>query len=548
MGNEQERVWFAREVMGLFVKCFTNLKLYPHTHSHVKSALDAWSSRIRSYLSLHDVLRISVTQDNLMVEDTPVYEEQSRNENLAFRLYVDGLREISITKGLTTQEAERLALVFYQAIVDPKVDSTSLLWEGEFKNIDYVAINSLSEQWEQPDYLSQDAIKLLKDMNKDVDAIVANLSAPGARNTYTFEVTDGAAEFDKAKELDAGEGEREEGDDIFDVSEQSLLELQRDVQSWGPDRLLRTVVEAGLDGLALAPDLVGREHIGWLLRESIDTALRGKDMELLGGILGRLEGELHLAEDEDEELLQGVFHYMGEEQNVGRLTELAQGQALGGPKAYCRTLGLIGDSGLTAAVATFMLTKNKELQEALQAFITDNLQRNPRVLAPMLDPAVPPDVARAGLFIGSKRLKGKDLEELLDQGRKHEDAKIREYATHQWRTQTEEGRLQTFTQALETSESKQDRLRAVNQVTSAGYRPALEVLKKVVESPAFLTRDAEEKLGYIDGVRRLGGKAAIAFLQQQAGRSALVFNRKATAEIRDAALKALEAIKQGGGR
>lgn len=546
MGNEQERVWFAREAMGLFVKCFTNLKLYPHTHSHVKSALDAWSSRIRSYLALHDVLRIGVTQDNLTVEETPVYEAENRNENLAFRLYVDGLREISITKGLTVQEAERLAMLFYQAIVDPKVDSTSLLWEGEFKNIDYVAINSLSEQWEQPDYLSQDAIKLLKDMNKDVDAIVANLTAPGARNTYTFEVTDGAAEFERAKELDAGEGEREEGEDIFEVSEASLLELQRDAQSWGPDRLLRTLVEASLDGLALAPDLVGRDRVGWLLRESIDTALRGKDMDLLGGVLGRLEGELQLAEDEDEELLQGVFHYMGEEQNVGRLTELAQGQALGGPKAYCRILGLIGDSGLTAAVATFMLTKNKELQEALQAFISDNLHRNPKVLAPMLDPAVPADIARAGLFIASKKLKGKELEDILNQGRKHNDAKIKEYATHQWRTQTEEGRLQTFTQALETSESKQDRMRAVHQVTSASYRPALEVLKKVVESPPFLTRDADEKLAYIDGIRRLGGKTAIAFLQQQASRSTLVFNRKATAEIRDAALKALEAIKKGG--
>src|SRR5690606_19678629 len=151
------------------------------------------------------------------------------------------------------------------------------------------------------------------------------------------------------------------------------------------------------------------DRVSWLLRESVDTALRGKDMDLLGGILGRLEGELQLAEDDDEELLQGVFHYMGEEQNVGRLTELAQGHALGGPKAFCRILGLIGDSGLTAAVATFMLTKNKELQEALQAFISDNLHRNPKVLAPMLDPAVPADVARAALFIASKKLKGKEL-------------------------------------------------------------------------------------------------------------------------------------------
>ncbi|MBX3472276.1 MAG: hypothetical protein KF878_35945 [Planctomycetes bacterium] len=545
MGNEQERVWFAREVMQQFVKCFTNLKLYPHHHTHVKTSLDAWSSRIRSYLALHDILRIGVTQDALLVEETPIYEEQNRNENLAFRLYVDGLREISITRGLTVQEAERLAFVFYQAVVDPRVDSTGLLWEGDFKNIDYVAINSLSEAWEQPDYMSQDALKLLKDMNRDVDAIVASLTAPGARNTYTFEVTDGAAEFEKAKELDAGEGEREEGDDIFEVSEQSLLELQRDVQSWGPDRVLRVLIDGGLDGLAVASDIVGRDHVRWLLRESVDTALRSKDMELLGAILGRLEGELELVEDEDEEMIRGVFAYMGEEQNVGRLTELAQGQAIGGPKAYCRILGLIGDSGLTAAVATFMLTKNKEMQEALSAFISDNLHRNPKVLAPMLDPQVPPEVVRAALFIAAKRLKGKELEEALDRARQHSDPKIKEYATHQWRTQTDEGRLQTFTQALETSESKQDRMRAVSHVTNASYKPALEVLKRVVDSQAFLGRDADEKLAYIDAVRRLGGKTAIAFLQQQASRSTLVFNRKAMAEIRDAAQKALDAIKQG---
>lgn len=544
-GQEQERVWFAREVLKEFVKAFTQLKLYPHTHQNVKSAVDAWSGRIRSFLALHEVLRISVSQEALLVEEQPVYQEQNRNENLAFRLYVDGLRELTITRGISSQEAEKLAFLFYQAIVDPKADSTGLLWEGEFKNVDYVAINSLSEQWEQPDYLSQDAMKLLKDMQKDVDAIVAGMTAPGARNTYEFEVTDGAAEFEKAKQLDAGDGEREEGEDIFEVSEASLLELQRDIQSWGPDRMLKALIEASLDGLALAPDLVGRDRVEWLLKESTDTALRGKDMELLGAILGRLEKELELAEDEDEELFKSIFAYMGQEQNIGRLTELAQGNALGGPKAFARILGLIGDGGLTASVATFMMTKNKELAATLQQFITDNLHRNPKVLAPMLDPAVPPDIVKAALFIASKKLKGKDLEDAINKARKHNDPKMREYANHQWRTSTDEGRLQTFSQALETSESKPDRLRALNHITQANYKPALDILKKVIDSQPFLGRDADEKAAYIDGVRKLGGKTAIAFLQTQANRSALLLNRKAVGEIRDAALKALELIKQG---
>jgi hypothetical protein len=376
---------------------------------------------------------------------------------------------------------------------------------------------------------------------------VASLTAPGARNTYTFEVTDGASEFEKAKELEGEAAEREEGEDIFEVSEQSLIELQRDVQSWGPDRMLRALVEASLDGLALAREVVDQETVQWLLRESVDTALRGRDLDLLGAILTRLEGELELTEEEDEEaLFRAVFTYMGEEQNLTRLTELAQGSALGGPRAFCRILGLIGDGGLTAAVATLMLTKNKELAEALSGFIGDNLHRNPKVLTPMLDPAVPGELARQALFIASKKLKGKELEELLNLGRRHNDAKIKDYATHMWRTQTEEGRLQTFLQALESSEAKNDRLRAVTSLTQANYRPALDVMKKVVESAAFLTRDADEKAAYIDGIRRLGGKASIAFLQGLASKSTMtLFNRKAIAEVKDAAQKALDAIKQG---
>lgn len=545
-GGEQERVWFAREVITLFNKAFTNLKLYPHTHQHVRTALDAWSSRIRSYLSLHDVLRISVTQDTLVVDEQPVYEAPSKNENLAFRLYIDGLRELSLTKGVTVAEAERLAHVFHQAIVDPRADTTMLLWESEFKSIDYVAINSLSEAWEQPDYLSQESMNLLKDMNKDVDAIVASLTAPGARNTYQFEVTDGAAEFERAKALEATGGEREEDGDIFEVPEEALLELQRDIGAWGPDRLLKALVEASLDGLALAREHVGGDLVQWLLRESIDTALRGKDMELLGAILTRLEGELQLTEEEEEEaIFKGLFEYMGQEQNIGRLTELAKGNALGGPKAFARILGLIGDGGLTAAAATFMLTKNKEMQDVLSAFISDNLHRNPKVLLPMLDPQVPGEVVRAALFIAGKKLKGKELEECLNLARKHQDPKIREYATHQWRTNTDEGRLQTFMGAIETSEAKQDRLRAVQHITAASYKPALDVLKRVVESQAFVGRDADEKVAYMEAIRKLAGKAAIAFLQTQAGRSTLVFNRGKVQEIKDAAQKALDAIKAG---
>ena len=106
--TNQEKVWFAREVFQLFVKAFTNLKLYPHHHVHAQTAVGAFVDRVRSFVSLHGVLRLSVGQDTFSVGEDVVYEEENRNENLAFRLYGDGLRELSINPGVTREEAERL--------------------------------------------------------------------------------------------------------------------------------------------------------------------------------------------------------------------------------------------------------------------------------------------------------------------------------------------------------------------------------------------------------------------------------------------------------
>lgn len=549
-GTDQERVWFAREVFTLFVKCFTNLKLYPHHHVHVREAMEAFVGRLRSYVGLHGTLRVGINQANLTVEDQPVYSEENRNENLAFRLYVDGLREISIQNGVTAEEAKKLAHVFYQVIVDPRVDTTLLLWEAEFLNIEYQAINSLSEAWDQPDYLNNDSLKLLRDMNRNVDEIVAEITAGAhARNTYNFELTDGAAEMDEmrrlAEQADTQEGEKE---DIFDVGADALEAFRKECSAWGPDRLLKVLVEAGLDGMMLQPDLVGRENVAWLLREAVEMALRTSDMDLLSTLLARYEGELELTEEEeDEAALRAVFSWLAQQENLDRLIALAKGQGLGGPKAFTRILGLLGENGVPAAVKAYLGAEgNKELREALIAFLADNLGQEPRALLPLLDPERDPETVRSALFvIGKQRnLEMKLLEEMLNLARRHKDAKVQEYATHLWRTSTNEGLVSSFLDAL-NGDSKRDRMRAMEKLLEMNHRPALDRLKKAVDAKGFLERDAEEKNAVMDAIRVLGGQASIAFLQQQASRSTTLFNRKAVQEVRDAANEALQRYKKG---
>lgn len=535
---------FAREVFNLFVKAYTNLKLYPHDHMHCVSAVEEFSGRLRSFVSRHEVLRITVNQDTLGIGDEAVYENEERKENLAFRLYVDGLREVSITNGVTEKESEGLCMVFYQAIVDPDADSTLLLWESDFQNIDYAAINSLTEAWESPDYFSNENLQLLKDMNQNVEQIVESLTANAGRGTYSFELTDGGQELDSLHDFGDDDDDRED-DDIFSVDEDALGDFQREVMTWGPDRMLVTVVDHALDGFFLESEILDRDAIQWLLQEAVQLSMRSRDMELLGTLLARYDAEMEgIDSEEDLAAFKNVFVWLGREENIDRLVGMAKtGRGVGGPKAFCKILGAMGKAGVKCGVSTYMESESQELTEALMLYLQENIKVHPLALMPMLEADQPIDTIKAGMFVINKgELKGKKLTKLLNKCREHPDPEITKYATHLWRTTTKQGRAQTLIDAL-AAEKRSERVKSLQALVRMAYAPAAEKLKEVINTPEFPRRDVHERAAYIEALRLLAGTAAVGFLETQSRRKTLIFNRKSVNEIRQFAQKALNDLK-----
>jgi len=540
----QERVWFAREVMGLFVKAFTQLKLYPHDHAYVVEALEKFGTRLRAFVKLHSVLRFKVSQDNLTVEDQPVYESENPNENLAFRLYVDGLREIAIAQGVTQEEAAKLAHVFYQAIVDQDSDSTLLMWEADFRNIDHVAINSLTDAWESPDYFNQDQLDLLKQMNRDVDSIVESLTANAGRGTYSFELTDGGSELERADDLDDDTGEREDGDDIFDVDSGAIADFANSAKIWGPDRLLRVLNVECLDGLALMPDVMPMGLVQWLTTESVSMSLRSRDMDLLSDLLGQYANELDATEERDPtyQVFKGPFNFLGREENIERLIRMAQGGGLGGPKAFTRILHQMGEPGMLTAASTYRVSETQELRDALTDYMKDHVKLNPQALQLLCREDVDAETVRTALFVANNRISPRDLGELLEVARRHPDAEIQKYAEHLWRTNTDQGRVKIAIDAL-TSDVRADRVKSLKILVRGKHVEAVENLKAVISGAEFLHKDAHERKAFFDALRFLGGMRAVGFLEEQTKRGALIFNRRAAKETRQFASQALKDLK-----
>lgn len=86
---------------------------------------------------------LNVQQFDLLFEDYSVYHNAAREESLAFRFFTDGVRQITFREGLEPQELRGVLEVLKKA-TDPgqgQDDVVTLLWERDFRHIEYVHIS-----------------------------------------------------------------------------------------------------------------------------------------------------------------------------------------------------------------------------------------------------------------------------------------------------------------------------------------------------------------------------------------------------------------------
>ncbi len=86
---------------------------------------------------------LNVQQFDLLFEDYSVYHNAAREESLAFRFFTDGVRQITFREGLEPQELRGFLDVLKKATdasQGGQDDVVTLLWERDFRHIEYVHI------------------------------------------------------------------------------------------------------------------------------------------------------------------------------------------------------------------------------------------------------------------------------------------------------------------------------------------------------------------------------------------------------------------------
>ena len=136
--SERESV---RRICGRLHQAYRSLRLYPTDHPTAHNTLADFFEVLTPHLDEYGPITLRITEDELLFEDEVVYTHSEARGSLAFLLFRDGMRFLTLHQGVDERETE--AFVECVAHADElaafEYDLLTALWERDLQHIDYEA-------------------------------------------------------------------------------------------------------------------------------------------------------------------------------------------------------------------------------------------------------------------------------------------------------------------------------------------------------------------------------------------------------------------------
>jgi hypothetical protein len=138
----------AQELAGLLkelAKTQKLLRLYQGTHTAWEKLEANLHTELSSFLRDTDGIDLAVSEFRISYRDETVYENQDRNDSLAFLVFRDGIRRLSFLPDLPAAELHGFlsALNEVRLVSNEEADLVTLLWEQDLQSIRYFAVDEL---------------------------------------------------------------------------------------------------------------------------------------------------------------------------------------------------------------------------------------------------------------------------------------------------------------------------------------------------------------------------------------------------------------------
>lgn len=159
--------------------------LYDAGNTVIRQLLEAWREKSRAALDQLGELPLDVRPFELALRGEVVYQDLDREKSLAFKLFRDGVRRITLLPAVTWDELLQLLQILalrYTAIRQQEEDAVTLLRKADLPGIRLVAVEGFAPAEERPEPQSPDEARKQEEGVKAPegwDTPLPRLPAPG---------------------------------------------------------------------------------------------------------------------------------------------------------------------------------------------------------------------------------------------------------------------------------------------------------------------------------------------------------------------------------
>ena len=217
--SDLEEIKQATNIIKNFATAEKIYRQFPPSNVNVREAVGHFTSSLSLFFNKFDKpLKLQVTQTKFLYKDQAIYNNVEKDKSLSFRIYVDGVRGISLMPGAEEGEARELMSVYFElTLIDPlENDFVSLFWEKEFSNIEIVTTDVFKTQEETSEFKFE----------RDFQSIIEGAETLGKDFSQELKRI---ARKEAAKNTERSEEEKEVLKikvDVFKFSEDEKLDIQ----------------------------------------------------------------------------------------------------------------------------------------------------------------------------------------------------------------------------------------------------------------------------------------------------------------------------------
>lgn len=129
----------ARAIIKCLARFIHGKKIYAKNNPTLTKFAKEFDKELRAFFEDHDELVLSIEKYRMKWNDEVVYENEKRDESIAFLLYKDGIGELSIQRPVAFDEIEKLVDLIKNEIHNFQNDEdiVTKFWKADFENISY---------------------------------------------------------------------------------------------------------------------------------------------------------------------------------------------------------------------------------------------------------------------------------------------------------------------------------------------------------------------------------------------------------------------------